>query len=275
MPEEKDTAKAGAEPADKAAEAKTADKAGAEPAAKDAKSDSSTENVPFDKDPRWKSARLAEKKLQDLLKANELEDADDLQDLIRHGKAVKGKIKDLNDLDNIIKDAEEIRSYKPIWKKQEEERKRGQETEAETIARLERELHKRDSEVQRREMERKQADEAKRAINFFDGEVSNLIGELEVPKEQKAFTLKFFGVGNPVNDIDITDKKAIKRLIEEGNKDLENFKQSVIKEYLDGKTATPKAGSTSTGPSEENKPRLNLKTARAAMKEMFQRTPGG
>ena len=79
MEQDTNTAKAGAEPANTGVTAT----AGAEPA-KDAKTDSSTEEkpAPFDKDPRWKSARTAEKKLNDLLKANGIEDPDDLVDLI-------------------------------------------------------------------------------------------------------------------------------------------------------------------------------------------------
>ncbi len=88
---DENTVKPGAGPGNKE-DVNTDVKAGAEPVAKDAKSDSSAENVPWNKDPRFqefikekKTLTAANEKLQKLLKANDLEDPDDLEDLVAKG----------------------------------------------------------------------------------------------------------------------------------------------------------------------------------------------
>lgn len=275
MAEENNTAKAGAEPANTEAKDNTA-MAGAEPA-KDAKSDSSTEEkpTPFDKDPRWKSARTAEKKLNDLLKANGMEDPDDLVDLIEHGKAVKGKLKDLNDLDSIIKDAEEIRRYRPYWQEQQERKRREQEDPEQTMARLEKELRAREKAERAREEARRQADSAKAAIGNYERDVTGLVRDLDIPKEQRDFVHKLLGVGNPTNDIDITDRKAVKKVVTDLLKEKEAYDQAVINHYLKGKGEVPKVSSSSAAATQETKPKTMLKDARKIFLETMQKAASG
>jgi hypothetical protein len=283
---DENTEKTGAEPDNTG---KVADVADSTPA-KDAKSDSSPENVPWNKDPRFqefnkqrKELTASHEKLQKLLKANNLEDADDLVELVESGSKVKGKVRDINDLEQIIKDAEEIRSYRPYWQAQKEnaerERRANQdpeERERERAIRAEQELHVLKNDKARREFERKQADATKAAISGYDNEVKSLIKEMDMPKDQTGFILEFMGVGNPANDIDITDKKAIKRLVADAAKKKDDYDQAVIKAYLAGKGQTPKVGSAGTGAPELNKPKLMLRdgsSKRAFLERM--RSAGG
>jgi len=273
------TAKTGAEP--EKTEVKTEDKSGAVLDAKDAKTDSSSENVPWNKDPRFqefiknkKELTAANEKLQKLLKANDLEDPDDLEDLVARGKVVKGKLSDLNQLDEIMEKANKLNKYEAYWAEQEEKKRRETEDPESTISRLEHALKTKSAKEQQREYERYQAEQAKAAIQGYDNEVKDLIKEMEMPKDQQGFILEFMGVGNPANDIDITDKKAIKRLVAEAAKKKEAYDQTVIAAYLKGKDGVPKVGSAGTGTSELNKPKIYLKDARRqlgeAMKQMFQ-----
>lgn len=239
-------------------------------------SESSTdEKLPFDQHPKWKEARTAAKKLSDLLKANELEDPDDLTELVQRGKAVKGKLADLNDLDAIIEKANKLDKYEAYWKDQEERKRRTNEDPEQTIARLTDELKKRDEFNQRKEAQKRQAEDAHRAIQSFEQEVTGLVKELEVPKEQQGFVLEFFGVGNPANDIDITDRKAIKKLITDGIKKKEAYDQAVIASYLKGKDAIPKVGSTAGATVTESKPKIMLADARKIFRETMQKATGG
>lgn len=275
MPEDTNTAKAGAEPANTEVKDTTAT-AGAEPA-KDAKPDSSTEEkpVPWDKDPRWKTARTAEKKLTDLLKANGLEDPDDLVELIQHGKAVKGKLKDLNDLDGLIKDAEEIRSYRPYWEKQQELKRREQEEPEQTMARLEKELRARERADRAKEEARRQAEAAKTAIGNYERDVTGMVHDMDIPKEQRDFVNKLLGVGNPTNDIDITDRKAVKRVVSDLLKEKEAYDQAVIANYLKSKGEVPKVSSSSAAATQETKPKIMLKDARKIFLETMRKASGG
>ena len=275
-----DTDKTGAELGE--TEVKTEDKSGAVLDTKDAKTDSSTENVPWNKDPRFqefnknrKELNAASEKLQKLLKANDLEDPDDLEDLVARGKVVKGKLSDLNQLDEIIAKANKLSQYEAYWAEQEEKKRRQTEDPDSTIARLENALKTKSVKEQQREYERYQAEQAKAAINGYDSEVKNLIKEMEMPKDQQGFILEFMGVGNPANDIDITDKKAIKRLVSEAKAKKEAYDQAVIKAYLAGKGVVPKVGSASSGAPEANKPKIYLKDARRMFLETMQKASGG
>jgi hypothetical protein len=274
------TEKTGAEP--EKTEVKTEDKSGAVLDAKDVKSDSSPENVPWNKDPRFqefikekKTLSAANEKLQKLLKANDLEDPDDLEDLVARGKVVKGKLNDLNQLDEIIEKANKLTKYEAYWAEQEEKNRRQNEDPDSTISRLEGLLKSKSAKEQHREYERHQAEQAKAAISGYDNEVKNLIKEMEMPKDQQGFILEFMGVGNPANDIDITDKKAVKRLVAEATKKKEAYDQAIIKAYLSGKEIVPKVGSSGSGAPEPNKPKIYLKDARKALHEMMQKSTGG
>jgi hypothetical protein len=247
---------------------------------KDVKSDSSTD-VPWNKDPRFqkfleekKGLTAASEKLQSILKANNLDDADDLMELVQSGKAVKGKL-DVNQLDGLIEKATKLDKYEAYWKDQEEKKRRETEEPDQTIARLEKALKIKDQTDRQKEEQRQQSERAKEAIGSYEREVSNLIKEMEIPKDQQGFTLEFFGVGNPANDIDITDRKAIKKLITEGLKKKESYDQAVIKNYLAGKGEIPKLASSAGAATEEKKPKIMLKDARRIFLETMQKASGG
>ncbi|MFA5377331.1 MAG: hypothetical protein WC455_16390 [Dehalococcoidia bacterium] len=275
---DENTEKAGAVPADKGANAELP--TGTE---KDASADSSPEVVmdkdgkplPWDQQPKWKAARQAEKKLSELLKANDLVDADDLLDLVKHGKAIKGKLADLNSIDDILAKATRLEKYEAYWKEQEEKKRREVEDPDQTIARLESELKRKNKDDRDKEEKRKEAERAKQAISGYESEVSALVSETDIPKEQQGFILEFFGVGNPANDIDITDRKAIKRLIADGIKKKEAYDQAIIQAYIKGKDGIPKVGSSDTAAPSENKPKIMLKDARKMFAETMRQKLGG
>jgi regulator of protease activity HflC (stomatin/prohibitin superfamily) len=140
---------------------------------------------------------------------------------------------------------------------------------------LEKELKQKENAERNKEAQHREAEAAKQAINSFEREVTGLIQEKEIPKEQQGFVLKFFGVGNQANEIDITDRKAIKKLIQDGIKDKEAYDQAIIKAYREGKINVPEIGTTTTAPMGE-KPKIMLKDARKAFLEAMQRViPGG
>jgi hypothetical protein len=276
--EEKNTEKqVGAEPKNK-----TDDKSETESGVVDVKdSNSSDEKVPWNKDPRWQKWQTDKKTLQpladkvnNLLKANGLDDLDDLTELVESGKKVKGKVADLNAIDEIVAKAQKLDKYEAYWRDQEELKRKDTESSDETIARLERELRNRDLSARQRTEAQREAQRAKDAVDGYEREVKNLIREIEVPKEQREFTLKFFGVGNQANEIDITDRKAIKKLIQDGVKEKEAYDQAVIKAYLNTKQDIPKVGATGGAPMGE-KPKIMLKDARKAFLEAFGKATGG
>jgi len=232
MPEEKIAANADSATVAKEEDGKPLVKA-------DEKADPSTADMPWHKDARFKeyneerkSLLAANTKLQKLLKANDLDDPDDLEELVSSGKMVKGKLADLNQIDELIAKAQKLDSYETYWAAEKDRKER---EESDPVTRAERAESKL-AETERRqradEGAKKQREETKAAIGNYEKEVTSLVKELGLQKEQEPFILEMYGVGNPSNDVDIYDKKAIKRLVADGQKKVEAFKQSVIAEYL-------------------------------------------
>ena len=252
------------------------------PVKTDAKADSSTEILPWHKDARFqdflkekKGLETANAKLQKILKANDLEDPDDLDDLVKSGKAIKGKLSDVNILDDIIEKATRLEKYEAYWADQKKRQERENSTPEDRATKAERELEFERGTRLREAAQKKQVDETKMAIKEYEKDVQDLIEEATVPKEHRSFILELFGVGNPSNDVDLTDKKAIKKLVADGIKKVETFKQSVIAEYLKDKKGIVKTGQSAEAVGGEKPAKIYLKDARKMFREQMEKLSGG
>jgi hypothetical protein len=242
---------------------------------KDVKADSSDADKPWNKDPRFKEDNETfkiGKSMKALMDANNLKSFDDLTELLDSGKKVHGKQVDLDRIEEAFEDSKRLKSYEVVWKQQEEQNRRNTETPDQTIARLEKELKEKHAADQRKEHTQKAQSEAQKALKAYDSEVQSLVKEMDIPKEQQSFVNEFFGVGNPFNEIDITDKKAIKRLVADGIKKKEAYDQAIIKAYINGKDGTPKVGSTTPAAPHNEKPKVYLKDARKTLLEVLTRS---
>lgn len=250
----------------------TADSSKAQDAIKEKSSDS---EVPWHKDPRFKDDLKLLKIAKGLVEANGLEDFDDLVDLVKSGKKVHGKIKDSDDVDEIIKRAEENKLHHQYWEQQKEFQQRGQETPEQTIARLQRERDEERNTRAQRELAEQEKNETKRAIAFYEGEIQSQLESAEdlssVEREIVAWSL---GIGNECNEIQLTDKKAIKRIVNDGHKKITNWvkqiKEQAIKEYREGKTSIPSVPSTDgSAATTKLEPPKGFKGMRQALNELM------
>lgn len=243
------------------------------PEVKDVKSESSTDQ-PWHKDPRFKQDLGLLKAAKSLMEKNGLDSVDDLVELAESGKKIKGKEDDIDRLDEIKAKAAKLEKYEAYWRDQEEKKLREVEYPDQTIARLEKQLKEKEAADRHKEENQKQQEAAKQALKNYDREVQSLVKEMELPKEQQAFAMEFMGVNNPFNEIDITDRKAINRMVADQKKKLESFKQSVIQDYIKGKETIPKVGATTAAPMGD-KTKVYLKDARKALHEAMNRVTGG
>ncbi|MFA5340319.1 MAG: hypothetical protein WC332_00940 [Clostridia bacterium] len=277
--EEKNTDKTGAEP-DKKEEIKkdaTADSSTANKDDKDKKVDSSEADMPWHKDPRFKSELALLKTAKSLMEANGLEDVDELKDLIESGKKVYGKKVDLDKLDEIVGKAEKLDSYELYWAQQNELKRRNEETPEQTIARLEKQNQEISHRVTAKEQAEKDAQAAKQSVEFYEGEVKTALDLMDDLKpNEREFISWTLGVQNDCNEITLTDKKAVKKVITSGvkkyQKMVEAIKEEAIKAYLAGKESIPKVPSTD-GASTATKPEppKGLKGLRSAFMEAVSR----
>lgn len=235
----------------------------------------SEDAVPWDKDERWQAWKAEEatlkpsiEKLNKILEANDLDDIEDLVELVESGKKVKGKLQDPDQIDALIAKAERLEKIEEYWKDQEERKKRDDELPADTIARLEAKLREQNKKQSEDQKSKELAEQSKKAISFYEDNVGNLIEDSSIPKEQRDIIQEFLGVGNLSNDIDITDKRAIKKIFQDTVKKFEDYDQLVIKQYLEGKKSVPAL--TKTEPAlNADKQVKNLKEARGILKERF------
>lgn len=263
------------------------DKTGAEPVKKEdvivdpsttegvKKAESPDADKPWNKDPRFKDdldAVKIGKSIKSLMAANELTDIDDLKDLVESGKKVHGKKIDLDNLDEIVTKAETLTKYEKYWKQQEELNRQNAEAPEQTIERLKRERDEINNKYTAKELSEKEVREAKQSVVFYEGEVKNLLETAEISKSEKEFLAWSLGVGNECNEIPITDKKSIKRVLNDGIKKYENLvktiKDEAIKDYRAGKVSIPSVASTDgTVATTKIEPPKGLKNLRKAFQE--------
>lgn len=246
----------------------------------DAKKEESSDSVPWHNDPRFKQDLKLLKAVKSLVEANGLEDVSELTDLVESGKKVHGKQIDLDKLDEILAKASKLDQYQKHWETQEELRKRGMETPEQTIARLQAEREAERSERSRREQIETEAANAKKAVMFYESEIKNQLDDLEgLSADEKGFLAYTLGVGNECNDINITDKRAIKRILNDSVKKYNNLvksiKEQAIKEYREGKASIPSVPSTDgSAAATKTEPPKGLKGMRNAFAEMMRKGSG-
>lgn len=222
--------------------------------------------LPFGEHPKWKSARQAEKRLHELMEANDLDSIEDLVDLIESGKKVIGKITDLENIDELIEKAQKLDQWTEYYAQQAEIEKEKGEKPEETIARLKAELVKKDQ----REARENAARESESLLKNYSKTVEATVDEVlkDLPESQKGFITEFFGVGNPFAVIDIADKRAVKKMVIDGKKKLEAFKTQIIKNYIAGKEEIPTV--TTTGESTTTSaPKITMRTAREILRQRW------
>ena len=224
--------------------------------------------LPYDKDPKWKSARKAEKELSRLLEENELDSVEDLVELVKSGKAVVGKGLDEDRLEGLIARATKMDQVEEYWAQQREEQRRLEEDPEQTAARLERE----NAELKQRLSGKNELDASKRALEAFEKKTRTFIegAVKDADKDDKAAFEFFMGVNHPFGEIDITDERQINKMGKQVLKTIEGIEQRAIKKYVEGKKNLVKIGSTSApaAPGPQGGIR-GLKDARAALRDYF------
>jgi len=198
-----------------------------------------------------------------------LESPEELKEWLANHRELKGRIGD-HDFDEIVEGYETLQKYQRDWAKQEYDKLKENETPEETIARLEKE--KADLEKTRKaERDRiKNAESAKMAIDSFNKTVNSVIeASKDVPKEWRPFVAEFMGVDNPINEVDIEDRAAVRKAAKSGVDKMVRFARLIIDGYAKGKHDIPRVTETETPATPTAKPKQakNLNEARKILHE--------
>jgi hypothetical protein len=228
---------------------------------------SGEEALPFDKHPKWIAARQAEKSLQEIMEANEVDTPEELNALIESGTAVLGKGIDPEQIDELLAKAKERDDWVRYHEQQAELRRTEEETPEQTSDRLRRE----NARLKAEHEASRQAESSDRLLKSYDKAVLSAVDEAlghEVSKEVKAFYAEFMGVNNPFASIDISDKRQVQKMTKDNLKKLEAFKQLVIKEHAEGKLKIPPVSPATTATTTAS-PKIDMRTARKALLERW------
>ena len=222
-------------------------------------------------DEKFKVAVEAQGNLNGLLEDYGFDSLEDLQEGLKSSVDLKSKIGE-KDLDQILKDSNTLERYEEYWSSQKEKEKRSDEEPDDTIGRLEKEIKdlkisKADEDKSNRQME-----DSVKAIESFDSEVTALMDKKEIPENQREILFEFLGVSNPANEIDITNKVAIRKMAKDGIKKFDEFVSSIqkqsVEDYRAGKLKIPDISSTETEAPEIGKTEIKtLKDARKGLLE--------
>lgn len=257
----KETAQSASD-AEKAAAAVAGAKAAADAAAEKDKP------PPFDSDPRWKSAREAEKNLQSLQTALGVESVEELLELADLGAKLREEGVDDKKIKAALEAQKEYDRVKAYWAEKEEEERLLRETPDEKERRLEAKERKLKEKEESEERRRKQTEEGEKVAKSYDAEVVRLVGaDSTIPENEREFVAFFLGVNNPSSNINISDKTAIKGAYADAVKTLKAFKDVILENAAKGKGAIPRVPGTAV-PGDLPPPKIkNLHEARKTMTE--------
>jgi len=222
----------------------------------DAKVDSSTtkkeETLPWDKDPRWKSARTAEKNLSTLLEEHGFESMDDLKSALSNEQSIRDLLGG-RDAKKVLEAAKTLEKYEEHWAAQKMKELEANEEPEETAERYKKEAKHAKAEIERIKNDFESVLGSQSAIKQFDSTVRSVVTDVGMSKAETEFANLFLGVNNPAATVNINDKKAVKEMAKSGVKQFQNFinqiSQAAVDSYAAGKsTVTPitKAGGEAT-----------------------------
>lgn len=176
----------------------------------------------------------AQKSLDGLLAKHGFESVDDVIDALESGGALAAKLGE-RDLDRIIKAADTLEGYEAHWAAEEVKTHRASETEDDRISRVESELKAFKDEKAKEEADARRSKESQEALDVYEAAVAVTAKESEITEGQVPFFREFMGLDNPMIDVDLDDKAAVRKAMKDQTKKYNDFVQKTIKSYTDGK----------------------------------------
>ena len=209
------------------------------------------------------SGLIAENAIAEILSEHGLESMDDLGEQLNTLAGLKSdlgqdSIRDLKKTKKLMDD------YQEHWAKEAEE----SESENETISRLKKENEQLSQDASSRKAKRDKTVAAQKVLNNFGKEVDKAIkADSSVPKEFRRFLSEFMGVENPINKIDMADKRKIQSTTKAGIKKFKALEQTIIKNYLKTKGKVPPMSSSQETADSQPKKIKNIADAKALAHE--------
>jgi len=231
--------------AEKAAAEKTAAEKAAAGKVDDKSGDGKEKPAPYDQDPKWKEARAAQAKYQKILDKHDL-DEDSLEDALASGLSISEilGVRDAKTLTETIqqlkKDSDYLKEVKAYWAEQEEQKKKEELTPEQRAEMSESKLKAYEKDQAAKKAQTEQEASIKQALESYTEQVDKVIESSGFEDEDATIAKLFLGVDNPFNEVDITDKKAVREMVKTNTVKfktfLDNVRQKAVDEYAKGKS---------------------------------------
>jgi len=202
--------------------------------------------LPYDQDPKWIKARAAQAKFEGILEKHGLDSAEDLDDLIASGSSISEILgaRDAKTLTSTIqqlkKDAEYLKEVKAYWAEQEALKQKDELTPEQRADMSEAKLKAYEKEQADKKAKSVEEQSIKAALESYTEQVDKVVESSGFEGEDAAMAKLFLGVDNPFNEVDITDKKAVREMAKTNAVKLKTFldgvRQKAVDEYAKGKS---------------------------------------
>jgi len=195
--------------------------------------------APYDQDPKWKAARAAEKRLNDMLEKHGVEDVDELDAMLESGMSIT-EILGNRDAKQLIEDSNYLKKVKEHWDEQERLKEEEDLDPDELAEKYKKELDDFKQTDAQKKAEAEKIEANKTAIKRFEDGVNKAIESQGFVDGEAELAKLILGVDNPIYDVDIDDSKAVRTMTktqtDRVRKIVDDIKQGAIDQYAAGKS---------------------------------------
>lgn len=205
-------------------------------------------------------------KIETILEEHGYDNLDEMVQELSASKELQDQVGN-RDIKKLLKAQEELDRIHTYWAEKEAEEREKNEMPDETIERLKKEKKELQKKFQKELSARDAEEESAKIIKTYNSEVNNTITKEKLSENEKEFVSKFFGVGNPFNEVDISNKAAVRRMVNDGLKEYKKFKEAIIDDYLKSKGKNPPMSKTDKTSAPSSGGIKSLKDAHKAFRE--------
>lgn len=218
------------------------------------------------------TAKAGATQLKELLAGTGYESVEDLAAALSSGKDLSGLLGD-QDLQGLLDNKALMDRYEEAWAIQDKAKEGEDKTTEDEVAALTKRLDDLISGQNREKQVLRDKADAKSTYDSYESGVNSFMVKQEtIPEEYRPFLAEFSGVGNPFNEIDISDTPQVRAMLHGNVKKVNDFAQVVIKLYRAGKLEVPAitpATPVDTTPKREPFKNVHSKETRAAAIEFL------
>ena len=233
----------------------------------DKPSDKPEDKPTLDKE-TYDKAVAAQGRIEKVMEKHGFEEFDELVDALQDSQKLRDELGN-RDLKQLIKDADYLDTL-TRWQADQVTKKDVEDEETdEKVARLERELKEFKTQQQKEKDEEAQRKESAQAISDYNELVTSTLENQEIPKEHRPFVAALLAVDNPMLDVDLDNKVAVRKALKGQLKVYNGLVNAIIKDYREGKVKIPDITPTDTNPPEPPAKVKDLKHARSIAAEIL------